>query len=63
MKEEFLIVLCRFFLGVLNRYLLDMFGVLEFVISKIIIIRVCMLDKVFENIFVCIKRGVGKKSF
>ena len=52
MKEEFLIVLCRLRLGVLNRHLSDMFGVSEPAISKIITTWVCMLDKVFENTLV-----------
>ena len=62
MKEEFLIVLCRLRLGVLNRHLSDMFGVSEPAISKIVTTWVCMLDKVFENTPVRIKRGAGKKS-
>ena len=52
MKEEFLIVLCRLRLGVLNRHLADMFGVSEPAISKIVATWVCMLDKVFENTLV-----------
>jgi len=52
MKEEFLIVLCRLRLGVLNKHLSDMFGVSEPAISKIVITWVCMLDKVFENTLV-----------
>ena len=51
-KEEFLIVLCRLHLGVLNRHLSDMFGVSEPAISKIVATWVCMLDRVFENTLV-----------
>ena len=62
-KEEFLIVLCRLHLGVLNRHLSDMFGVSEPAISKIVATWVCMLDRVFENTCsLAIKRGAGKKS-
>ena len=51
-KEEFLIVLCRLRLGVLNKHLSDMFGVSEPAISKIVATWVCLLERVFENTLV-----------
>ena len=45
-KEEYLLVLCRLHLGVLNRHLGDMFGVSEASICKIVTTWVCLLAKI-----------------
>lgn len=48
-KEEYLLVLCRLRLGVLNRHLGDMFGVSEASICKIVTTWVCLLAKIFNG--------------
>ena len=48
-KEEYLLVLCRLRLGVLNRQLGDMFGVSEASICKIVTTWVCLLAKIFHG--------------
>ena len=48
-KEEYLIVLCRLRLGLLNRHLGDIFGVSESTISKTVTIWVCLLAKFFSG--------------
>lgn len=45
-KEEYLLVLCRLRLGVLNRQLGDMFGVSEASVCKIVTTWVCFLAKI-----------------
>ena len=49
MKEEYLIVLCRLRLGLLNRHLGDIFGVSESTISKTVTTWVCLLAKIFNE--------------
>ena len=41
-KEEYLIILCRLRLGLLNRHLVDIFGVTESTISKTVTTWVCL---------------------
>ena len=48
-KEEYLIVLCRLRLGLLNRHLGDIFGVSESTISKTVTTWVCLLAKIFNG--------------
>lgn len=48
-KEEYLLVLCRLRLGVLNRQLGDMFGVSEASVCKIVTTWVCLLAKIFDG--------------
>ncbi|XP_068723336.1 uncharacterized protein [Montipora capricornis] len=48
-KEEYLLVLCRLRLGILNRHLGDLFGVSESTISKIVTTWVCLLAKIFDG--------------
>lgn len=48
-QEEFLLVLCRLRLGLLNRHLGQMFGVCETSVSKIVITWLCLLRHVFKD--------------
>ena len=48
-REEYLLVLCRLRLGVLNRQLGDMFGVSEASVCKIVTTWVCLLAKIFNG--------------
>ena len=48
-KEEYLLVLCRLRLGILNRQLGDMFGVSESTICKTVTTWVCLLAKLFNG--------------
>lgn len=48
-KEEYLIVLCRLRLGLLNRHLGDIFAVSESTISKTVTTWVCLLAKIFNG--------------
>ena len=47
--EEFVLVLCKLRLGLLNRHLGQMFGVCESTISKILITWVCLLARIFKD--------------
>ena len=49
MKEEYLLVLCRLRLGILNRQLGYMFGVSESTICKTVTTWVCLLAKLFNG--------------
>lgn len=48
-KEEYLIVLCRLRLVLLNQHLGDIFGVSESTISKTVTTWVCLLAKIFNG--------------
>lgn len=60
-KEEYLLVLCRLRLGVLNRHLGDMFGVSEASICKIVTTWVCLLAKIFKGILIRWPTHEGEK--